>query len=568
MASAQDQALGRCSKQRALALTVVLTAGFGCSSTSDPSAMNHGDPTTTATSTYDAAHLTEVAIEMNADDWAALREEGPSVAEAYHDRSASYEYTDFQAQVIVNGRRYQDVTLRKKGFLGSLSRLRPSLKLELSDNCEPACPFKRLTLNNNLQDASKVRQCITYDLFDQAGLPAPRCNLAHVSVNGEALGTYSNVEPIHKPFLERYFGDTSGNLYEGQGTDFVAEDVERLQLKTNEKADDRSDARRLSTALEADDAELPSQLAEVLDIDRFRTFWAMEVLTGEQDGYSGNTNNYYAYSDPESGRFYFIPWGADGTFAETNVVDPLNTTRTVYARGRIANRLYGIPDERERFRARLRELAETLWNEDALEAELTRLSALAGDAWPNATADVTRHLRTHRSTLLAQLDQPAPEWIGAPAEKSPCAGLLTDIDVEFDAPYVDVADASSPSGDLSVTMNLDGSPVEGSWWGQAGFDSTALTPGAVVRAFSAVDADRGIFLQLGLPWAEFAPGSWPLHGLETAGLVVVTSNTQPGRFMGFIGDGSIELDLAKRETNAPIRGRLRGRLEQLNCAEL
>ena len=33
----------------------------------------------------------------------------------------------------------------------------------------------------------------------RARLPAPRCNLAHVVVNGEDLGTHSNVEPIDCP---------------------------------------------------------------------------------------------------------------------------------------------------------------------------------------------------------------------------------------------------------------------------------------------------------------------------------------------------------------------------------
>ncbi len=40
---------------------------------------------------------------------------------------------------------------------------------------------------------------MAYKLFNDAGVQAPRCSFAKVTVNGEYLGLYSNVESIGKP---------------------------------------------------------------------------------------------------------------------------------------------------------------------------------------------------------------------------------------------------------------------------------------------------------------------------------------------------------------------------------
>ena len=56
--------------------------------------------------------------------------------------------------------------------------------------------LKQLTLNNNHQDETLISQCLGYSLFRAAGVPAPRCAFAHVTMNGVDLGVYSNVESV------------------------------------------------------------------------------------------------------------------------------------------------------------------------------------------------------------------------------------------------------------------------------------------------------------------------------------------------------------------------------------
>ncbi len=561
----------------ARAASLVLAWSLGCSSdgpaSSEPDPVQSepgGDPEPSAqlSAIYDPAHVLEVSVDMDAADWDVLRGEGRSLFAVFQGDTTDYEYSEFAASVSVDGERHEGVSVSKKGFLGSLSRIKPSIKLDFGPaSAGSARDFRRLTLNNDRQDPTHARQCLAYGLFAKAGLPAPACNLAHVTVNGQELGTFTNVEPIKKPFLARHFTSDEGNLYEGQTVDFVRDDLEAFQLKTNELANDRSDLAALVAALEADDAELVTQLGSSIDLDQYRDFWAIETLAGHWDGYDGNANNYYVYRDPESQRFNFIPWGTDGSFAESTPLDTLNTTRTVYARGLIANRLYRLPDERERFRARLAELLDVVWDERALVDELERLTERAPDALPAATAELRRYLQTHAGEVRVELDAPAPEWVDAPEETSPCSDKFGDVSMEFDTSYGDLAAIDPTSGSFDVGLGMDGVPFEGAWFGRAGVDATSVDPSVLLRAVSLLPGGGLVLLQLALPPGEFAPGSRSLYALESYGVVLVVAGAET-RFVGFVSDGTLELDEAAPAAGAPVRGRLSARLLQLGCASL
>lgn len=546
-----------------------LGAPLGCSGDDAPSAeptpapSGGADAPREAPPIYDPEHVVEVSIELSPDDWQLLRGEGRTLFDVFLGTNPELEYTELPATATVDGVRYENVSVRKKGFLGSLSQLRPSLKLDFGD---AAGGLRRLTLNNNRQDPTRARQCLAYGLFERVGLPSPACNLAHVSVNGEDLGTYTNVEPIKKPFVARHFSSDEGNLYEGQIVDFVPEDVERFQLKTNELENDRSDLERLVGALDAPDDELVPRLGEALDLDQFRDLWAVETLAGHWDGYDGNRNNFYVYSDPDSQRLHFMPWGTDGAFAETNPGDAANPTQTVFANGRIANRLYQLPGERERFRARLGELVDELWDESLLVSRLEQLTAQAPDAWPPATAALRRYLQAHGAAVRVELDEPAWEWREASAEASPCNGMIGDVSVELATEYGDLAALNPAAGGFDVALSLDGAPLEpASWFGRAGVDPTSTEPGVVIRALTLAADGTGVLLQLTVPPSELAPGVRPLYALESFGVVVMLGGGA-ARFVGFVGDGTLELDAASTEDGAPVIGRLNARLLQLACA--
>ena len=91
--------------------------------------------------------------------------------------------------------------------------------------------MRRLTLNNNIQDPSHLKQCLAYRFFTDAGVPAPRCSFARVAVNGEPLGVYTVLEVYDELMMARNFEDGSGKLYEGQVSDFRPQWIETFQAK-------------------------------------------------------------------------------------------------------------------------------------------------------------------------------------------------------------------------------------------------------------------------------------------------------------------------------------------------
>jgi hypothetical protein len=102
------------------------------------------------------------------------------------------------------------------------------------DDLVTANGTERLLLHNNLQDPSAVRQCLAYDVFRAAGHEAPRCNLAHVTVNGEDLGVYTHVEAVRSDYLRRHHASDEGDLYEGALSDFLDGWMATFDPKTND----------------------------------------------------------------------------------------------------------------------------------------------------------------------------------------------------------------------------------------------------------------------------------------------------------------------------------------------
>jgi hypothetical protein len=259
----------------------------------------------------------------------------------------------------VDGLAFPDVVVRKKGFLGSLSDVRPSLRIDLDDQHPGASFFgvDHLVLNNAAQDPAVVRTCLAYGVLRDAGVPAPRCGFAHVVVNGEDLGAYVHVERPRAAFLRRWFGDDDGALLEGTLSDFAPTWQQTFERERGDERDAARIVEQITAALDVDDDQLLAQLEAVVDLDAFFRFWAAEVVVAHWDGYAGNRNNFLVYAGGD-GRARFIASGMDATF------EPLPNTPSpaVLAHGRLAGRLYAHPEGRARYR-------------DAIEAEVQRLVA-------------------------------------------------------------------------------------------------------------------------------------------------------------------------------------------------
>ena len=355
--------------------------------------------TTEAPSLFARQHLLRVDITLPEEDWTALRMQTRSMATALSLRPGPTPFSYFRGDITVNGTKLSSVGIRKKGFIGSLDNVRPSLKIKLNhfdDGTRTLEGMDRLTLNNNRQDRSLASQYLSYHLFHQAGVPAPRCNLAVVTVNGENLGIYSHVEAVRRPFVDRHFGTTAGAVFEGTLTDFFADRLERFDNKGNKKwsqTKGREILRQLCDALETETPETDKQLDELIDVYEFLKFWAVESLIGFWDGYSGNQNNFFVYLR-EDAKIRFIPWGVDSAFSNRRFGSRSNGYQSVFAKGLLANRFNRNPAIREMYQLVLEIVLDEAWDEEALYAELDQVALLAND-----------HLHPRQQGLREGLDE-------------------------------------------------------------------------------------------------------------------------------------------------------------------
>jgi len=173
----------------------------------------------------------------------------------------------------------------------------------------------KLMFNNSVQDPTYLAELLATELFREAGLPAARVTHARVQLNGRDLGLYVAIEGMNKRFLKQHFRSAKGNLYEG-----YLQDIDTQLDQDGGEATDQADVQALLAACAVPNpAARFNRLGQVLEVDKFVSFVAMEILVGHWDGYAIHTNNYRLYHDPGSGKMVFITHGLDWAFRRPNI---------------------------------------------------------------------------------------------------------------------------------------------------------------------------------------------------------------------------------------------------------
>ena len=505
-------------------------------------------------------HMLEVQIELDPADWAVLRAEPDDIGHPKYtcdSQPATRKYTYFPAEVTIDDELFSNVAVRKKGGFGSLSSTRPGLKVKSNEYVpgQEIHGLKRLTLNNNHQDSAILKQCLTYALFADAGLPASRCSFAHVTVNGEDLGVYSNVESIKKPFLRRHFADDGGNLYEGGG-DFRAGIVRGLQPKVNKENPDCTDLDRMVAALEAPDNGLGGALDAAIDVDQFLSFWAMEVITDHWDGYTNGPNNFFVYHDPASDRFHFIPWGVDSTFEGRA---RSSRPASVFACGILPWRMYDVLETQPRYIDRLNELLDTVWNPAELNAEIDRMEALVTPfAAGNNVSELAAQIQTvrdfvdiRRDVLGAELADGPPVW-PTPLLDPPCLVNVGSMTGTFQATWGTLNMFPSGSGTLAGTMN-ENDVASANVNATAGFDEESKV--AIQLFAEQPDGTLAVLFFIIHKEEDFLVGSQPFNLVDLVGISGFydpVADTFGGG--GLLLGGSLTLDQVGVTDGDPVTG--------------
>jgi hypothetical protein len=409
-------------------------AGIACTPSTSPNTLDQNELT------FSPNHMLCIKINMDKSAFEKMRNEsrfGPSIKEKNGATASAVlleylgqcgvpfpkEYHWYNANIQVDGLKLDNVGIRKKGFLGSIFSVAPAIKINTDRNQagQRIANTNRITLNNNSEDPTRLIQCLSYKVFQLAGYPAPLCNLANVSVNKESLGVYSHIEAIDQSFLQRTFGNNQGALYEGQLVDFVEDWTLRWDAKTSQTPKIANSLREISRVLsESSDQNLPKDLGKHLNIDRFLTYWALEIILGHNDGYCSNRNNFFVYQNPsDQNRIVMIPWGINYLLEGEKKDTDLNE----FVDAQIPRRLSRIPRYRDSLKSKIVFLLNKVWNENQLIAFIDGLalqvkSGQSDANYDNSVQELKTWVQNRKADLLSKVNSGIP--IGNEQDSKKC----------------------------------------------------------------------------------------------------------------------------------------------------
>lgn len=238
------------------------------------------------------------------------------------------------AEVYYNGIQWYRVGVRFKGNSSLQTSwqngiLKLSFKLDF-DEFEDDYPqidnqrfygFKKLSLKNNYDDKSMLREKVATDVFRNAGLVASHTAFYTVYVDhGEGpqyFGVYTLVEEVDDTVLDTQFSDDDGNLYkpDGDAASFALGTYNESEYvkKTNEDEGDFNDVASLLAVVNdesriTDPETWRSNLDAILDTDVFLKYLAVNTVVQNWDTYGRMTHNYFLYNNPDTSKLTWIPW--------------------------------------------------------------------------------------------------------------------------------------------------------------------------------------------------------------------------------------------------------------------
>ncbi len=288
-----------------------------------------------------------------------------------------------KATVFEGGTVYTNVAVHLKGSAGSFRPVdyNPCFTLNFQ-KFAPGQSFHglhKLSLNNSVQDRSFLTEKICRELFEAAGVPATRAGHAIVMLNDKNLGMRVLTEGFSKQFLKRYFKNTKGNLYDGG---FIQDITSQLAVNSGDNPQDHSGLKALAAAArEPVPATRLARLEQALDMDRFLSFIAMEVMLCHWDGYAMHRNNWRIFHDQEANRMVFFPHGMDQMFGIQRVGP--DCPILPYMEGMVAAAIVNTEEGQRRYLERMSQLYAKVFHLDTI---LKRVDEVAASLRPHFVA--------------------------------------------------------------------------------------------------------------------------------------------------------------------------------------
>ena len=538
-----------------LALFTPILFSSGCKHTAEDSYSKGSKDSSTA---FNDKQILKLSITMPPQDWDKLRVEGRDFSSLQCDSSNESPYEKYKADISMDGSYFKGVTIRKKGFLGSLLQDKPSLKIKLGKG-EEFNGLDRFSFNNDRQDSSHLKQCLTYDIFASYGLLAPRCRFTEVTVNGRNLGVYTQVEEVKKDFLHHHLGSSDYTIFEGTLSDFTSSSLETFELKYGDhETTVRNKFLAIAKILESGSkSNLVQKLSQHIDMDQFFKFWALESLVAHWDGYANNRNNYYVLYHPATDKLTFIPWGVDQVLNANDIFlrdDPVNRHgqgQWVSTKAALPHILMADQEGRAKYIATMKSLISS-WPVSRILGKIESFQNLLGDQTPSKEVDLLKTFASNRGKdVLASLNAADPKAVYDNRKDDSCT-----------------KETGTISGNFSGIWNTAPIPFKGSiklqFKGETiafqkaslGFKLDAIvgSPQPAITYMGSTASGKTYVIKVLIETPLFKDtNKVSFHGVSTFGMFLEIVSGKP-QLQGYISNGTVNIEKAGISEKSEIKG--------------
>jgi spore coat protein H len=315
--------------------------------------------------------------------------------------AAGIEFEYVQAHLGFGGGFLTNVAVRYKGngtYMMSQGSEKKSLKVDLNEfvKGQKVAGVSKLNFHNNVTDASWMNEPLSYALYRDAGVPAPRTSYARLSVSVPGLhtnryfGLYSIVENLDDNWAEASFGTRKGAIFKPVTPSLfqdLGQDWARYQQTYDPKGELTEKQKRrvidfAQLVTHADEVEFSRRLPDFVDVDEFSRFMAVTVWLSTLDSILSIGQNYVVYLHPKTDRFLFVPWDLDHSFGNFMLQgtqqerEQLSIAEPWVGQNRFLERVMKVPAVREAYIARLREFQGTLFKPGRIQKQVDELAEL------------------------------------------------------------------------------------------------------------------------------------------------------------------------------------------------
>lgn len=297
------------------------------------------------------------------------------------------------------GQRFRDVAVRFKGngtFLDARSSGKLPLKVDLNKYVkgQKLAGVTTLNLHNNYTDPGWMNEVLSYRLYRDAGVPAPRSSYARVfvTVTGQFerryAGLYTLAENVDDNFFQARLGaaaagtilkPVSVNPFKDLGNDWLRY-VQTYDPKDGVSAADRARVIEFCKFVShASDQEFAARIGQYVDLDAFARYMAVLVWINNIDSLLDRGQNFYLHLGAASRKLMFVPWDQDHSFGGFKSVQPGS-----YETGSIEKpwsnniqflaRMFGVPAFKTAYLARMREFSGTIFKPERFAAQVAEIA--------------------------------------------------------------------------------------------------------------------------------------------------------------------------------------------------